>query len=234
MCYTTPLRSAGTAHHVVKRRNDGSPCFFADDDYLVYLDFLGESAERHRCAIHAYVLMPDHVQLLVSPDAEYRLSLMMRCVSGRYVEYMNYIYQRHGAFWENGVKSTLLDSERDLLACYRSIESTPVRACLVATPADYRWSSYNHHANGCADTVIRDHPLYLKLGATQRERQPAYHELFSQPSYDRVPAETGTSTNRGFALDGNRFKDRIEQLARRVRPGSAGRPRTTEYAAAAA
>jgi len=234
MCYPTTARKFGTPHHVVQRRNDGSPCFFADEDYLVYLDCLKEAAERQRCAIHAYVLMPDHVQLLVSLDTEQRLSRMMRCVSGRYVEYVNYIYQRNGAFWEHGPKSTLIDSEQDLLGSYRAIESTPVRACLAESPADYRWSSHGHHANGCEDTVIQDHPQYLKLGATQRERQPAYHELFSQPSYDRVPAETGTSTNRGFALDGNRFNDRIEQLARRVRPGSAGRPRTTEYAAAAA
>jgi len=188
MCDRTVPKMAGTSRHVVQRRNDGSSCFFADEDYLVYLDSLKEAAERHRCAIHAYVLMPDHVQLLVSLDTEQRLSRMMRCVGGRYVEYVNYIYQRNGAFWEHGLQSTVIDSEQDLLGSYSAIESTPVRACLAASPADYRWSSHGHHAHGIEDTVIRDHPLYLNLGANQRERQLAYHELYHQRFEDREPA----------------------------------------------
>ena len=138
MCDKSVLSVTGTPRHVVQRRNDGSPCFFSDEDYLVYLDCLKEAAERHRCAIHAYVLMPDHVQLLVSLDTEQRLPRMMRCVSGRYVEYVNYTYQRNGAFWEHGPRSTLIDSERDLLASYRSIEATPVRACLAESPGTRR------------------------------------------------------------------------------------------------
>jgi putative transposase len=225
MCDRTVRKMAGTLRHVVHRRNDSSPCFFTDEDYLVYLDCLKETAERHRCAIHAYVLMPDHVQLLVGLDTEQPLSRVMRCISGRYVEYVNYIYQRNGAFWEHGPKFTLIDSEQDLLATYLSIEATPVRACLAASPADYRWSSHGHHADGSEDTVIRDHPLYLNLGATQRERQLAYHALFRQPLGDRAPAEIRPSAHLGSTLSGDRLTDRIERL---VRPG------TMEHAFAAA
>ena len=209
----------GTSRHVVHRRNEGSPCFFTDEDYLVYLDCLKEAAERHRCAIHAYVLMPDHVQLLVSLDTEQRLSRVMRCVSGRYVEYVNYTYQRNGAFWEHGPRFTLIDSEHDLLASYLSIEATPVRACLAASPADYRWSSHGHHANGSEDTVIQDHPLYRNLGATQRERQLAYHELFRQPLGDGAPAGIKPSAHPGPTLSGDRLTGRIERLLPGVRPG---------------
>jgi putative transposase len=234
MCHKTILNIARTPHHVVQRRNDGTACFFADDDYLVYLDYLKDAAEHHRCAIHAYVLMPEQVQLLVSPDAEHRLSLMMRGVGARYVEYVNYIYQRNGAFWERGLKSTPIGGERNLLACYRSIESIPVRQCLAASPADYRWSSYNHHAHGREDTVIRDHPSFLRLGAAQRERQLAYHEWFHQPFDDRALAGTGSSVDRGFAPGGGRFQALIERLAQRAQSGGGGRPRTAEHAAAAA
>jgi len=220
MCDRTVPRVTGTPRHVVQRRNDGSPCFFTDEDYLVYLDCLKEAAERHRCAIHAYVLMPDHVQLLVSLDTEQRLSRMMRCVSGRYVEYVNYIYQRNGAFWEHGPRSTMIDSEQDLLGRYRAIESTPVQACLAESPADYRWSSHDHHANGSEDTIIRDHPLYLNLGATQRERQLAYHELFGQPLGDGAPAEILRSARPGPTPSGDGLTDRIERLVPRVRPGT--------------
>lgn len=234
MCDRTVLSVTGTPRHVVQRRNDGSSCFFTDEDYLVYLDCLKDAAERHRCAVHAYVLMPDHVQLLVSLDKAHRLARMMRCVNGRYVEYVNYSYQRNGAFWEHGPRSTLIDSEQDLLASYRSIEATPVRACLAASPADYRWSSHSHHAHGSEDTVIRDHPLYLNLGATQRERQLAYHKLFRQPLDDRAPAEIRPSAHLGPTLSEDRLTDRIERLVQGVRQADSGQPRTTEHAFAAA
>jgi putative transposase len=218
----------GTARHVVQRRTDGSPCFFTDEDYLVYLDCLKDAVERHKCAVHAYVLMPDHVQLLVSPDQDQQLSRVLRCIGGRYVEYVNYIYQRNGAFWEHGPQSTVIDSEQDVLAVYRSIEATPVRACLAANPADYRWSSHGHHASDGEDTVIRDHPSYLDLGATRRERQLAYHALFRQPIGNRAPAEIKPSTPLDSTLSGDRLTDRIERLVRKVGPG------TLEHAYAAA
>jgi len=228
MCDRTAGRMAGTVRHVVQRRTDGSPCFFTDEDCLVYLDCLKDAAERHKCAVHAYVLMPDHVQLLVSPGTEQRLSRIMRCVSGRYVEYVNYIYQRNGAFWEHGPKFTMIDSEQDVLATYLSIEATPVRECLAASPADYRWSSHGHHANGSDDAIILDHPLYLNLGTTRRERQDAYQALFRQRVGDRAPVETKPSAHLDSTLRGDRPANRIERLAERVRPG------TIEHAFAAA
>ena len=220
MCDRTVRKMAETPLHVVQRRTDGSPCFFADEDYLVYLDCLKDAAERHKCAVHAYVLMPDHVQLLVSPDTEQRLSRIMRCISGRYVEYVNYIYQRNGAFWEHGPKSASIDSEQDVLATYLSIEATPVRECLAASPADYRWSSHGHHAHGSEDAVILDHPLYLKLGATRRERQHAYHALFRQRVGDRAPVQIRPSARLDSTLSEDRLADRIERLVGRVRPGA--------------
>lgn len=228
MCDSTLPKAAETPFHVIQRRNDGSPCFFTDEDYLVYLDCLKDAAERHDCAVHAYVLMPDHVQLLVSLETEQRLSRVMRAVTGRYVEYVNYIYQRNGVFWEHGPKSTRIDSEQDLLATYRAIEATPVRACLAASPADYRWSSHGHHANGSEDTVIQDHPFYSNLGSTRHERQLAYQELLRQPLGDRVPTEIRLSALHGSMQDGDRLTDRIEQLVRRMRP------ETMEHAFAAA
>jgi REP-associated tyrosine transposase len=180
MCDANAFGTTGTARHVVHRRNDGTACFFNDDDYLVYLDCLQDAAERHHCAIHCYVLMPDRAQLLVGPEAENRLPVMMRCAGGRYAEYMHYIYQHHGAFWEHGTRFSMIGGERDLLACHRTIESAPVLAGLAAGPAEYRWSSYRHHAHGSEDAVVRDHTCYLKLGATQGGRQGAYRELFRQ------------------------------------------------------
>ncbi|MGH8649067.1 MAG: transposase, partial [Burkholderiales bacterium] len=169
---------AGLPRHVVHHGNDGTPCFLGDEDYLVYLDCLKGAAETHGCAIHAYVLMPNQVQLLVSLDSETRLAQLMRFVADRYLEYVNYTDQRNGAFWELEPGATPVDNDRELLCRYCAIEAEPVRACLVAAPTDYRWSSHRHHACGSEDAVIQDHAAYLALGTTQLARQLAYNELF--------------------------------------------------------
>lgn len=196
MCNSNTLATAGTARQVVHRRNDGTACFFGDEDYLVYLDCLQEAAARHRCAVHCYVLMPDRAQLLVTPEAEHRLPLMMRCVAGRYAEYVHYIHQLHGAFWEHGSRFSLVEGGRGALDCHRAIESAPARAGLAAHPADYRWSSYHHHALGREDAVVQDHPSYLRLGASPKERQAAYRRSF-QPL--GAPRETGYPLMAGHA-----------------------------------
>lgn len=226
----TTAMLADTPHHVVHRRNDGSPCFFSDEDYLVYLDCLKEAAERQGCAIHAYALMPDHVQLLVSLDSETRLAQFMSGLGDHYVEYVNYTYQRNGEFWEEEPKATVIGDERDLLACYRAIETAPVLARLAPGPADYRWSSHRHHACGGEDAIVRDHPLYLRLGTTQLARQLAYNELFREAPDRQMPARIGTATVRDPALDADRLEDGIERSVRglawqamNVRKRSAGR-----------
>lgn len=233
MSHRTPDGTVGITSHIVERGIDGSPCFLTDDDYLVYLDRLQEGAARHRCRIHAYALMIDQVHLLVSSDTEDRLARMIRCVRTRYVEYVNYVHQGNGAFRERRRESRAIESVRSLLDHYRLIESYPVTACMAASPAAYAWSSYNHHANGTADIVIRDHPAYLALGKTECERQSAYRESFRQPLDDRLPGEIGTSIASGRAPAPVRASDDVDWLAPQVQPRRSARPRTASHATAA-
>jgi len=194
--------------HVIHQGNDGSPCFLGNEDYLVYLDCLKGAAEKHRCAIHAYVLMPDQVQLLVSLDSETRVAQLMCYVGDRYLDYVNYTHQLNGAFWEHESRVTPVDNDRELLARYCAIEAEPVRACLVAAPTDYRWSSHRHHACGGEDAVIQDHAAYLALGTTQLARQLAYNELF------RVAAGIKTSTGLDPAPGADLREDGIKRSVR--------------------
>jgi putative transposase len=220
------LKVAGVPHHVIQRGNNRSPCFCADEDYRFYLVCLQKGAERYQCTIHAYVLMTNHVHLLVSPGTEDGLSLMMRYLGSRYVQYFNYVYSRTGTLWEGRFRSSLIESERYLLTCYRYIESNPVRARIVKSPGEYPWSSYAHHAKGREDKVVREHPVYVALAATPHARQRAYRELFRQPLDGKDLEEIEASMNGGLVPDGDRFKEAIEPAAaRRVRPAKGGRPR---------
>ncbi len=223
------VRHAGIPQHVIQRGNNRAACFFADEDYRTYLDSLLEGATRYGCDIHAYVLMTNHVHLLVTPETDESLTHMMRYLGSRYVQYVNHVYRRSGTLWEGRYKSSLIDSEGYLLTCYRYIELNPVRAGMVEDASGYRWSSYGAHASGQADELIRDHPCYLALGATDETRQAAYQALFRYQVDDASLKAIRKAANSGTALGSEQFKDEIEAtLARSVRPGTPGRPRKKE------
>ena len=225
------LSVAGIPHHVLQRGNNGARCFFAEQDYGVYLQWLKDASRRYDCAIHAYVLMPNHVHLLMSPGTADAISLMMRQLGSRYVQHVNRIHRRTGTLWEGRFRSSLVDSERYLLACHHYIESNPVRAQAVVEPGDYPWSSYRHHAWGVTDPLIRDHRIYRELGSGEGERQRVYREQFRSPPEEEV--EIRKSLRAGLVLGEEGFVDEIERVAaRRVRPGKIGRPRKVQERAA--
>ena len=223
------IKIAGITQHLVQRGNNGARCFGADDDCRYYLHTLSKGAQRYNCAIHAYVLMPNHVHLLVTPKTEEGLSRMMRYLGSRYVKYFNNVYRRTGTLWEGRYKSSLVDSERYLLICYRFIELNPVRAGMVDSPAEYSWSSYAGHALGKNDEVLRDHQFYMALGDSKETRQAVYRDLFRYEIASDTVTCIRESVKCGNALGRERFKDEIEgALGRRVRPGQRGRPKRRE------
>ena len=220
------IKLAGITQHLVQRGNNRTRCFVTNDDYRYYLHTLLQGAQRYDCAIHAYVLMPNHVHLLVTPQTEDGLSLMMRYLGSRYVKYFNSVYRRTGTLWEGRYRSSLIDTERYLLICYRYVELNPVRSGVAADPGEYPWSSYAAHALGTEDKVIRDHPLYLALGDDEEARRVAYRSLFRYEIDVETIRGIRKSIHCGNALGPERFKDEIEgALGRRVRPGERGRPK---------
>lgn len=211
--------------HVIQRGNNRQDCFFAVHDYRFYLDCLQESAAKAGCAIHAYVLMTNHVHLLLSSANANGAGALMKALGQRYAQYVNRRYQRSGSLWEGRFRSCLVQEERYFLACQRYIELNPVRAAMVRQAGDYRWSSYRSNGLGEADALLDPHPAYLALGADGSSRRAAYLELFR----DELPAglvdTIRQATNGNFALGDTRFGDRIaEASGKRAVRGHAGRP----------
>ena len=163
-------------HHVIQRGNDRQAIFRDGDDHLAFLRWLRDASKSFKVAIHAYVLMPNHVHLLASPSDQSGLARMMQWIGRYYVPYFNQKYQRTGTLWEGRYKATVIDSEQYFMICSRYIELNPVRAGLVDNPADYRWSSYAHHVGIKADPLISDHSLYWRLGNTPFGREAAYSQ----------------------------------------------------------
>jgi putative transposase len=128
----------GIPQHVIQRGNNREPCFYSVEDYQRYLQDLDDAANRNDCAIHAYVLMTNHVYLLVTPFQQHGISHMMQDLGRKYVRYINHVYKRSGTLWEGRYKSSLVDSEAYLLTCMRYIEMNPVRASMVKHHIEYR------------------------------------------------------------------------------------------------
>lgn len=218
--------------HVIQRGNNRQACFFADEDYRFYLEWLTEYAGKTGCIIHAYVLMTNHVHLLVSPGSGDGVGALMKALGQRYVQYANRTYRRSGTLWEGRFRSCLTQEEQYLLACQRYIELNPVRACMVEHPAEYRWSSYRANAQGEADTLLVPHALYLSLGAGAAARQAAYRELFRYELEPGLVDAIRQATNGNFALGDTQFGAQISlALGKRATPGKSGRPRKPSEAA---
>ena len=212
--------------HVIQRGNNSESLFFNDTDYDFYRTWLGEAAARHGCAIHAYVLMTNHVHVVVTPDHADSLPKTFQSLGRRYVQYVNTTYQRTGTLWEGRYRATLIESERYFLTCCRYLELNPVRAGMVRHPRNYPWSSYHRHAEGQADPLVTPHGLYHRLGRTAAERQQAYRALFRQQLSRESLEVIREATNKAWALGSESFKKRVaRKLDRRVAPLPRGRPR---------
>jgi putative transposase len=170
----------GQPHHVILRGNNRQAIFFSDLDRQQLLATLAEVATQYSVAIHAYVLMDNHVHLLLTPPAADALSRMMQALGRRYVGWFNARHQRSGTLWEGRFRAGLIEGERHLLACMRYIELNPVRAGLCAEPGQWPWSSALHHLGVARQGLITEHELYWSMGNTPFEREHAYREFMSQ------------------------------------------------------
>ena len=214
----------GHPQHVIIRGNNREPIFIADEDYLFYLDKLKLGCEKHECDLHAYVLMTNHVHLLITPHKEDGIAKLMQMVGRYYVQYFNYSYRRTGTLWEGRYKSSLIDSEQYALTCYRYIELNPVRAQMVEHPAAYPWSSYGFNAMGeDKHQIVTAHYLYEGLGESTESRRAVYRTLFDHHISQQNIEEIRQATNKAWVLGSDYFKQKVEiQLNRRVSPKKKG------------
>ena len=188
------IDAPGFPQHIVQRGNNRQAVFFSNRDPALYLGLLRDCANEHHCRIHAYVLMGNHVHLVVTPDAPGGISRMMQAVNRTYVRHVNEKEGRTGSLWEGRFHSTLIDTDRYLLACQRYIELNPVRAGMVAHPGDYRWSSYRANAQGQANALLVPHSAFELIATDVEARRRRYAEFIEQG----IPAADLTAIRRAL------------------------------------
>jgi putative transposase len=217
----------GAVLHIVQRGNNRVPVFASAQDRRFYLDCLRDAARTHDVAIHAYVLMTNHVHLLASPGHAQALPRMMQTVGRRYVGRFNFLHRRTGTLWEGRYKATLVETETYLFTCLRYIELNPVRARMVAAPGEYRWSSHRGNAFGDDDPVLTPHPSFLALGRDPEERRDTYRSSFGEPLAEDVVRTIRDATQFEWNLGSRSFREHVEaRTGRRAGRLPMGRPRT--------
>ena len=219
------LTLSGYPHHVIQRGNNRQAIFKTVADYQHLLELMSEYAKKFYVDVHSYVLMTNHFHLLATPQTDTGLPQMMQAVGRSYVRYFNDLYGRSGTLWEGRYRSTLIQTDRYLLACMVYIDRNPVRAGLVFETSDYPWSSYNFYAGTRRDKLITPHSLFWELANTPFGREAAYAELVKAGvSIDQQVAMTRTVLA-GWVLGEPDFVEELQKRTeRRVNQAKAGRP----------
>ena len=209
--------------HVVQRGNNRQETFRDDRDRRLYSEWLSEVSRRYACEVHAYVLMTNHVHLLMTPRRPKAIARLMQVLGSKYVRHYNDRHGRTGTLWEGRYHASLVASGRYFLICSRYIELNPVRARLVDHPADYPWSSYGRNALARSDRLVTEHPEYTELGGGGRERAKAYRRLFDGQIEPIVVDEIRRNLKECRVFGPEAFKDemetRLQRPVRRIKPG---------------
>ena len=167
--------------------------------------------------------MNNHLHLLLKPPEWDALAKAMQGIKLSYTHWYNRKYKRIGHLWQGRFNSCPVEEEAYLLACGRYIERNPVRAGIVSSPTEYRWSSCRRHGLGELDALADRHPLLDDLEPDPNIAHEVWLDYVSQAS----EAEESRLRDRFSAgwVCSDDFRDSIHRASLdRLRP-QRGRPR---------
>lgn len=196
--------------HIVQRGHDRAPCFFDDGERSLYLGLLGTYSRQWQCDVHAYVLMTNHVHVLLTPGTVEGASRLMKDVNQRFSQYINRKYGRVGSLWQGRFHASLIQSDAYFLACQRYIEANPVRAGMVRHALAYRWSSAGHNAAGVPSPILVAHPTYIALGEEAQARRASYRALCDSEVDGETLAALRSALRMNLPLGSDRFVEEME------------------------
>ena len=210
-------RIAGIAQIVTQYGINGQTVFFSDQDYLCYLDILNKAAIKQDCQIHSFVLMSNKIHILATPNTPDGISQLMKSVGQRYVSYINRLEKRHGTLWQGRYKSSLIDDGQYLIDCMHYIETTPVRASIVKTPKNYKWSSYMANVQDQETGVkIIKHKSYSLLSTfldkDHKEAGQKYKALLREQQTDEQLQQIRKIIKSSLVYGSKKFQENIKKI----------------------
>lgn len=208
----------GVAHHVTQRGNRRQQTFFGEPDYARYVELIAEGCSEARVDVLAWCLMPNHVHLLLVPSTPSGLADALASAHQRYTWLVNRRNRWQGHLWQSRYYSCPLD-DAHLVAAVRYVELNPLRARLVVTPEQWRWSSVRGRVSGKGDVLIRgERPTPLRdVG----DWLAFLAEGLADEEVERLRSHLRT----GAALGGDEFVAQIEaRIGRSLQCRPRGRP----------
>lgn len=217
------LTAAGLPLHITQRGHNQDATFLDDQDFGVFRAMLATSLERTPCALHAYVLMTNHVHFLLTPERPGNASRLMQSLTGAFVRYWNKRHRRSGTLWGGRFHSSIVGTDRYVLACTRYIDRNPVRAGIVAAPEMYEWSSHRALAFGARDPLVTPHRVMRDLGVTPEAATVAYRALCAGADDAPVVSAFRVATRGGAAIGtASRLAELETQLRHPLTRGTRG------------
>ena len=215
--------------HIVQRGHDRNAVFVQQTDYAYYLENLRQAKSDLRIKVFGYCLMTNHVHLLLAPNDDVdSVSRLMKILAARQTRYVNKLEKRSGTLWEGRFKASLIESDCYLLACYRYVDLNPVRAGIVSTPIEYRWSSFGEHVGSAPKGWLDDAPSFLALGRTMADRRAAYLDFVKQLIPESQLKLIRSAIQRNQVTGSANFRDQIaERTGRHISRRPQGRPPNT-------
>jgi putative transposase len=205
----------GTPHHVTQRGNGRQQTFFSSDDYSAYRALLATHCAAHGVAVWSWVLMPNHVHLILVPEHPDALRGALSKVHRAYAGRIHARERRTGHFWQGRFGCVAMD-EPHLLAALRYVALNPVRARLVDSAEEWEWAS----TRALLDPARGDGITYT---APVLERVPDFAVLIRSGEDAALSTALRKSECTGRPLGDSKFLDRVEaMLGRDARPGKRG------------
>jgi REP element-mobilizing transposase RayT len=172
---------AGALYHVITRGNNRQAIFKDEEDHRKFLALLEREKQRHPFYLYAYVLMTNHVHLLLERQDEPLSRVMQRVLTG-YARYWNRKYRKVGHLFQGRYKAMLCQKEAYMSELVRYIHLNPVRAKLVRRAEDYRWSSHRAYLGQVRTPWVDSEVVLRYFGATKKRAVQMYRAFIAAGS----------------------------------------------------
>lgn len=219
------LSLPGLPHYVVQRGNNLQPIFMDAQDYACMKALLREMGQRFGVELHAFILLPNQMHLLLTPAQADSLPQFMQSVGRSYVRTFNNRHGRSGTLWEGRYRGTVLEPQAWMLPAMVVLESQAVAQGVAGRAVDHVWSSARHNAGAQVDGMLRLHPAYWSLGDTPFAREAAYALLLDRGPTEEVEEVVLGAALKGWVLGSDSFVQSLQSgTQRRLQRQRAGRP----------
>ncbi|MGE0355778.1 MAG: transposase [Burkholderiales bacterium] len=202
--------AARLPHHVTQRGNRREQVFFSDGDRRAYLRWLAEYACGNGVEVLAYCLMPNHVHLVVVPEAEESLQRTLKPLHMRYAQRINRERGWNGHLWQGRYFSSALDDDY-FWAAIRYVERNPVRAGMVDRAEHYAWSSAAAHCGLRQDPTLTREARWVEMVGTVGNWSTWLADLEDEGRVDMLRRNAG----KGLPCGSDGFIRRLEYLTGR-------------------